>query len=123
MGARNLTALSRVVSHALRHEPWLYEIELDEEGWTALEPLLVALRRAEPDWHDLGPADIAAMIAGASKQRHELRDGRIRALYGHSLAGKLLRQPAAPPDALYHGTAPDLVDMILSEGLRPMSRQ
>ena len=26
-------ALSRVVSHALRHEPWLYELELDEDGW------------------------------------------------------------------------------------------
>lgn len=30
--------LSRAVSHALRHEPWLYEIEVDEEvgtwpGW------------------------------------------------------------------------------------------
>ena len=26
--------LSKTISHALRHEPWLYELELDDEGWT-----------------------------------------------------------------------------------------
>ena len=31
---KDLTQISRVVSHALRHEPWLYELELDAEGWT-----------------------------------------------------------------------------------------
>jgi putative RNA 2'-phosphotransferase len=28
--------LSEVFSHALRHEPWLYELELDDEGWASL---------------------------------------------------------------------------------------
>jgi putative RNA 2'-phosphotransferase len=37
--------LSRVVSHALRHEPWLYELELDEEGWADIDSVLAALRR------------------------------------------------------------------------------
>jgi RNA:NAD 2'-phosphotransferase (TPT1/KptA family) len=27
----DLLGLSRAVSHALRHEPWLYELELDAE--------------------------------------------------------------------------------------------
>ncbi len=27
-----LDELSKVLSHALRHEPWLYELELDDEG-------------------------------------------------------------------------------------------
>jgi len=30
----DLVRLSKTVAHALRHEPWLYELELDEEGWT-----------------------------------------------------------------------------------------
>lgn len=25
--------VSKVVAHALRHEPWRYELELDEAGW------------------------------------------------------------------------------------------
>lgn len=29
--------LSRLVSHALRHEPWIYELELDDEGWVPID--------------------------------------------------------------------------------------
>lgn len=42
--------LSRAVSHALRHEPWLYELELDDEGWVPVEQLLTALREKGGDW-------------------------------------------------------------------------
>jgi len=28
----DMDTLSKAVSHALRHEPWLYELEQDEEG-------------------------------------------------------------------------------------------
>jgi putative RNA 2'-phosphotransferase len=31
--------LGRVLSHALRHEPWLYELELDADGWVAVAAL------------------------------------------------------------------------------------
>ena len=36
--------LSKVISHALRHEPWLYELELDKSGWVLLDQLLQDLR-------------------------------------------------------------------------------
>ena len=36
--------LSKTVAHALRHEPHVYELELDEEGWTDVATLLGALR-------------------------------------------------------------------------------
>ena len=29
--------LSEAVSHALRHEPWLYELELDDAGWAPVD--------------------------------------------------------------------------------------
>jgi putative RNA 2'-phosphotransferase len=48
---------------------------------------------------------------------------RIRALYGHSTPQKLLKEPAAPPAILFHGTAPKTVALIRKEGLRPMGRQ
>lgn len=44
----DLPKLSRAVSHALRHEPWLYELELDGEGWTSVDDLLQALRGGVP---------------------------------------------------------------------------
>lgn len=48
---------------------------------------------------------------------------RIRALYGHSVPGRLRREPAPPPDLLFHGTSPGVVNTILRDGLLPMSRQ
>jgi putative RNA 2'-phosphotransferase len=115
--------LSRVVSHALRHEPWLYELELDEEGWSNTASLLAALRNEGPSWSALSEADLAAMIGRSSKARHEMVNGRIRALYGHSLPGKLKKTIAAPPALLFHGTSPAALAQIRAMGLQPMSRQ
>jgi putative RNA 2'-phosphotransferase len=35
----------------------------------------------------------------------------------------LLKELAAPPEVLYHGTSPEAARLIRAEGLRPMSRQ
>lgn len=115
--------LSKTLSHALRHEPWLYELELDDEGWVSIESVLAALRGERTEWNDLTEAGLVGMIAASSKRRHEISDGRIRALYGHSIPGKLIKTPATPPAVLYHGTAPDTVPFIRTSGLLPMSRQ
>ena len=37
---RNYEKLSKEVSYALRHAPWEYELEMDEEGWVNTEQLL-----------------------------------------------------------------------------------
>jgi putative RNA 2'-phosphotransferase len=119
----NPTALSKAVSHALRHEPWLYELELDAEGWTSVDYLLAALRSANPAWLGLAVADLEHMIAQSEKKRHELRDGKIRAFYGHSTPQKLELKPASPPAILFHGTSPEAAENILRGGLMPMGRQ
>lgn len=115
--------LSRTVAHALRHEPWVYELELDAEGWAPLEQLVEALRGHRGRWGELDRSDLEEMIERSDKRRYEIRDGRIRALYGHSLPGELIREEAAPPRRLYHGTSPSAAASIRREGLRPMGRQ
>lgn len=119
----DLINLSRAVSHALRHEPWLYELELDEKGWVAVEALAAALQDENPAWSGLSEADLEQMIERSEKKRHELRNGKIRALYGHSTPQKLTKDRADPPVALYHGTSPESADIIRREGLKPMGRQ
>lgn len=113
--------LSRLVSHALRHEPWLYELELDDQGWVDIDSLVKALGRQRLP--GLTAADVEAMVAHASKQRHETRDGCIRAIYGHSLPGAIQRIVAVPPAALFHGTSPSAALAIQVAGLLPMGRQ
>lgn len=115
--------LSKVVSHALRHEPRSYGLELDDEGWVAVTDLLAGLRRRGRRWSGIDEESLERMLASATKRRFEMVDGRIRALYGHSVPGGVAKSPAEPPARLFHGTAPDLVPVIEEEGLRPMARQ
>ncbi|GAA1194186.1 RNA 2'-phosphotransferase [Prauserella alba] len=115
--------LSRAVSHALRHEPWLYELELDEEGWVPVEQLLAALRRQGGDWPAVDRGALERMLETSTKRRHELDGQRIRALYGHSLPGRIRKRPDTPPAQLFHGTAPRTWDVVEVDGLSPMGRQ
>jgi putative RNA 2'-phosphotransferase len=119
----NDAELSKILSHALRHEPWLYELELDDEGWASLDTVLMALREERAEWRELSKTDVERMIAGSAKRRHEIVGERIRALYGHSVPGKLRCEPATPPEILFHGSSPTVANVIAREGLKPMSRQ
>jgi len=117
------TELSKTIAHALRHEPWIYELELDDEGWAPVGQLVDGLRGLGGRWAGVDRAAIERMIAGSAKPRYELRGDRIRALYGHSVPGRISKELAPPPDILYHGTSPAIVGQVLEQGLRPMARQ
>ena len=114
--------LSKQLSYVLRHAPWVYELELDEEGWTPLDQLLEGLR-SEGAFRHVERGDIEAMIASSAKARFELAGDSIRAYYGHSLPGKILKRRATPPELLYHGTVRRFLPAIEASGLKPMSRQ
>lgn len=115
--------LSRLVSHALRHQPWLYELELDEEGWVPVGQFIEAIREQGGKWASVNRAALEEMLATARRRRHEIADDRIRAIYGHSVPGRVYRRRTAPPDRLFHGSAPESWAVIASEGLVPMGRQ
>lgn len=115
--------LSKLVSHALRHEPWLYELELDAEGWVPMDALLTAIHEQGSEWTAIDRDALEDMIATSDKKRHEIDGDRIRALYGHSVPGRIERTRATPPDRLFHGTSPAAWKAIQHDGLHPMSRQ
>ena len=122
MEKKDLRDLSRLVSHALRHEPAAYGLKLDGDGWVALEDLIAAVRASDARWRDVTPADLEAIGSAFEKKRHEIAHGRIRAAYGHSVEAAIERTAIKPPSVLYHGTSPESADAILREGLRPMKR-
>jgi putative RNA 2'-phosphotransferase len=115
-------ALSKEISYALRHAPWEYELELDAEGWVDVRQLLDALKESER-WAGINAGDLLLMIEQSDKKRHELFNGRIRALYGHSIPQKITREPRQPPEILYHGTARRFLPSIQEAGLLPRNRQ
>lgn len=116
-------ALSKTLAHALRHEPDHYGLALDPEGWVPIDVLITALSSAKPVWAGLGRADIEGMMRNAKKARYEIEGDRIRAAYGHSVAAEVRKETAEPPARLFHGTSPDVAEIILAEGLKPMGRQ
>ena len=118
----SLKTLSKGMAQALRHRPVHFGLDLDDEGWVSVEDLLAGLCRRR-NWCDLMMDDVLAVLEMPGKQRYEMKDGRIRALYGHSAHVSVRKKTAVPPRFLYHGTAQETAHVILREGLKPMKRQ
>lgn len=117
------TQLSKTISHALRHEPALYGLMLDETDSVALGDLVAAMRYSRKEFSEVDEFDIVELTLEAAKVRHQIEAGRIRALYGHSVEQRRSLEAAQSPSLLFHGTSPDTVAAILEHGLLPMARQ
>lgn len=118
----NYIELSKEISYALRHAPWQYELELDEKGFVDVDQLINALRE-EKRWESIELSDIKHVMEISDKKRLEIKDGKIRALYGHSIPMKILKEPGKPNKVLFHGTARRFLDSIKKQGLIPKGRQ
>ncbi|MEJ2568450.1 MAG: RNA 2'-phosphotransferase [candidate division WOR-3 bacterium] len=112
--------LSKFLSFVLRHHPEQYNLELDEEGFVSLDDLMNALKNTRHSWAEV--EDVEKIISEGERRRFEIKRGKIRALYGHSVRVKI-EGSFCPKGTLYHGTSPEKLSEILSEGLSPMERQ
>ncbi len=112
--------LSKYLSYILRHEPEKAGLDLDREGFADIDAVLEALEDTEHLWSSI--EDIEYLIDNSDKRRFEIKNGKIRALYGHSICVKIDKDEK-PPVKLYHGTSPDSLPSILEDGLKPMGRQ
>ena len=118
---QQLVRLSKWISLRLRHDPAGIGLAVDAAGWARVEDLIAASARHGVRFDR---AALQAVVARNNKRRFEL-DGtgaRIRARQGHSIAVELGYADAAPPGALYHGTAEGFLPSIRRDGLLPMAR-
>lgn len=113
--------LSKEISYALRHSPWKYKLEMDQEGWVLVDQLLDALHQ-DKRWKDITIDDLYILIEKSKKKRFEINDNKIRACYGHTIPMKIIKQEQVPPDILYHGTAKKFLASIKEKGLLPQKR-
>lgn len=119
----NYTDLSKEISYSLRHAPWKYELELDEQGYVPISQLLFALNETGKYNNEITRNDLEHIIETSDKKRHEISGDKIRALYGHSTSHTIKKELCEPPEILFHGTSHKAIDRILTVGLLPMSRQ
>ena len=114
--------LSKFLSLVLRHKPDSIGLALDPQGWVGIDELIEKSNAAGTRF---SRDDLRHVVETSDKKRFSVSvDGlRIRAAQGHSVAVELGLPPREPPLTLYHGTATRFVEAILSEGLKPQSRQ
>lgn len=120
---RTQVFISKKMSYCLRHNPGKYGLSLDEYGYVDLQQFLNAMNRVHHFRPKLTEMTVRQIMRGAKKQRFEIKNGRICALYGHSIPGIIKHQEKVPPKVLYHGTAHRFLPSIEKEGLLPMGRQ
>ncbi|HEM6099524.1 TPA: RNA 2'-phosphotransferase [Streptococcus suis] len=114
--------LSKDCSYILRHAADDYFLTSDSQGWVDLKEFINVLNLCF-GWNTLNELDINVMIAQSKKKRHEIVDGRIRAMYGHSIKQKIIYEEREPPSFLYHGTEEKNIIPILKYGLEKQRRQ
>jgi putative RNA 2'-phosphotransferase len=112
--------LSRFLSFLLRHNPKEYGLAFDARGFVEWGELFPRVQQRFPD---VTEEELLQVIGQSEKKRFEYADGKVRATYGHSFPIELGLESAEPPATLYYGTARDLAENILREGLKPRDRQ
>lgn len=111
---------SRFLARVLRHRPMDAGISLDAHGWAQVGPLVRGMRGKVEFSREI----LEHIVATDPKGRYEF-DGhhtQVRARQGHSVPVDVGLERREPPALLYHGTATRLLDRIMLEGLKPMSR-
>jgi putative RNA 2'-phosphotransferase len=115
------SVLSKRLSYILRHNPYRFNVSLDEEGWANLDCILDVLHYF-PDFIDLKKEDLLCLISNQKKTRFQISENKIKATYGHTVS-ILKKNPIKPPNILYHGTSRKFVKSIKKFGLLKMKRQ
>ena len=113
---------SKFLSLVLRHQPASIGIQLDREGWTNIEILLIQMSKHR---QKMSFGELLYVVENNDKKRFQFSDDgqKIRAVQGHS-STQVQRDylPLTPPDPLYHGTATRFVPSILEEGILSQTR-
>ena len=116
------TRMLRTLSYALRHEPWKFGIDLNEEGFTPLDALVHSLCKRRKEYRETVSETLMQAICELDNERFEVRDRMIRARYGHSFPVRHIGTAEFPPELLYHGTTDATSVTINRVGLQPMDR-
>jgi putative RNA 2'-phosphotransferase len=112
----NLKHYSRVITKVLRHEPEMYNLTLDKNGYAPVEAILASTK--------LTLMQLEEIVDTNDKKRLAFNNDKtkIRANQGHSVIVDLQLKAINPPNKLYHGTAVQHVDSILKTGLDKRKR-
>jgi putative RNA 2'-phosphotransferase len=121
MNEKDRNRISKFLSLVLRHDPGSIGLELDENGWAAVEMLIA---RSAGKGRVFSLEELEEVVVKNDKQRFSFNGDKtkIRANQGHSVEVELQLEKEIPPITLYHGTVERFLTPIRAEGLQKMSR-
>lgn len=112
---KNLIRTSKYISKLLRHDN--EDLEMDKNGWVIVKDLCTKVGINRTKLEEIVETDNKNRFAYSSDKN------KIRANQGHSLSVDVELKETQPPKSLYHGTSSKVIDIIMQEGMKPMSRQ
>jgi len=122
MSDREVKKLSSIVIGILRHFPQQFEIKLDKHGWGDIEAIADAIRNRIDRFYWVRKKHIEAIALTDEKGRYQIKNGKIRATYAHTIEVDLSDLPKAEIDELYYPVTEEEVDIVLEQGLFPTDR-
>src|SRR5262245_35534210 len=122
MSRDRLTDTSKKLSWLLRHGAPSQGIAMDAAGWVAVDDVLKALR--------MPLSLLEQVVQENTKNRLEIKDGRVRASQGHSTEGMPVTldgleaswEEVHADTSIWHGTSVDAARSIARDGIRPVAR-
>ncbi|MBN1217162.1 MAG: RNA 2'-phosphotransferase [Candidatus Lokiarchaeota archaeon] len=116
-------SISKTISYILRHHPEKFDIKLDTEGYANLQDILTILNNQYKNI-DITRDYIENINDISDKRRFEIKENKIRAIYGHSIEATIeVLEVLNPPNILFHGTSEKAYLSIKKEGLKKKKRQ
>lgn len=117
-------SLSKVLALILRHKPSAFGIHLARNGFTVETIDIIAHRIGKKKGIPFEADHIRAIVMFDPKGRFEIKNNRIRAVYGHSIDVDLGFEPVKhPPELIYHATPIENRKNIMDYGILPQHRR
>lgn len=111
-----IVLVSKYISYLLRHNP--EDLDISKNGFVPISQLLSKLRVR---FFDIDRSFLEKVVKHGNK-RFQIKDDKIRALYGHSIPVDITFENKISVNTLYHGTTKKAAEKILSKGLNSQSR-
>lgn len=123
MNNREIEKIGRIIAGMLRHFPENYGVRLDEHGWVKVYSIIPAIRSLRRQYGWITPYHVEALAFTDPKKRYQLKNGEIRASYGHTIPVELDDLPTEDiPKKLYYQTTNEEFEFIKETGISPSDK-
>lgn len=114
--------LSSIMIGILRHFPEQFGVKLDKHGWASVEDISKAISKKVNRFYWVRKRHIIAVALTDEKERYEIKEGKIRARYAHTIDVDLSDLPEADLHELFYPVTQEEVDIVLEQGIFPTDR-